>query len=106
MPWARQDGTECGSDSPCRECTMRTAGSITKYWMLPIQMELTPRITVITIGKDCLPQLKSTVASVLEQASPPDEYILVDGASTDGSPNFIAEVIQRELSVHGLSEPD
>ncbi len=49
-----------------------------------------PTISVVTVTRNALPLLRRTVASVSEQTCQDMEYIIVDGASTDGSTDFIA----------------
>jgi glycosyltransferase involved in cell wall biosynthesis len=63
-----------------------------------------PRITVVTICRNVLPALRRTVASVIEQGYPALEYWIVDGASTDGTREYLVELEARGVRV--LSEPD
>ena len=49
-----------------------------------------PTISVVTVTRNARPLLRRTVASVSEQTCQDMEYIIVDGASTDGSTDFIA----------------
>lgn len=49
-----------------------------------------PTISVVTVTRNALPLLRRTFASVSEQTCQDMEYIIVDGASTDGSTDFIA----------------
>ena len=63
-----------------------------------------PRISVVTICRNALPALRRTVASVLEQGYPALEYWIVDGASTDGTREYLAELEARGVRVR--SEPD
>jgi glycosyltransferase involved in cell wall biosynthesis len=65
---------------------------------------LTPTITVITVCRNALTLLKPTVESVLAQECPGLEYWIVDGASTDGTREYLAEVAARGVRV--ISEPD
>lgn len=64
-------------------------------------------LTVITINRNNAKGLEKTMQSVLNQSCKDFEYVVVDGASTDGS----VEVIQRlagqlEERINWLSEPD
>ncbi|MBI5711625.1 MAG: glycosyltransferase [Candidatus Eisenbacteria bacterium] len=63
-----------------------------------------PRITVVTICRNVLPALRRTVASVLAQGYPELEYWIVDGASTDGTRAYLAELEPHGVRI--LSEPD
>ena len=63
--------------------------------------------TVITINRDNASGLEKTMKSVISQTRKDFEYVIVDGASTDGS----LEVIQRlsdcfENPLKWISEPD
>lgn len=61
------------------------------------------RITVVTVTLNCAEALRATIESVQAQRNADIEYIVVDGASTDGT----REVV-RQSSIVGtfLSEPD
>src|SRR5205085_3904092 len=63
-----------------------------------------PLITVVTVCRNALALLRPTVESVLEQRTPAVEYWIVDGASTDGTREYL-----DTLAAHGvrtISEPD
>jgi glycosyltransferase len=59
---------------------------------------------VITICRNVLPDLRETVESVLAQGYPRLEYWIVDGASTDGTPEYLSTLAHR--GVRFVSEPD
>lgn len=62
-----------------------------------------PIISVITVAKNCAPLLAGTLESVDRQTCERFEYIVVDGASTDGS----TDVIRKSGRVDKwISEPD
>jgi len=63
-------------------------------------------VSVVTIGLNALEGLRSTIGSVLGQSSRADEYILVDGGSTDGSVDLLRDVHRENPSVTVVSEPD
>lgn len=65
-----------------------------------------PLVTVITINRNDREGLKRTLESVLnEQALAPDEleYIVIDGASTDGSAELLADYAARTDFRHRIS---
>lgn len=61
-----------------------------------------PLISVITVCRNNLPALQQTAASVKEQTFTDYEYIIVDGASTDQT----VEWLQTQKGVIWISEPD
>ncbi|WP_018357604.1 glycosyltransferase family 2 protein [Porphyromonas levii] len=62
------------------------------------------RISVVTICYNAYEELQYTLRSVAEQSYPFIEYIVVDGASTDGS-NELFESYRADIDVL-ISEPD
>src|SRR5258707_775453 len=50
-----------------------------------------PLLSVITVCRNALPALKRTAESVLSQRRPEVEDWGADGASTDGTPDYLAE---------------
>lgn len=67
-------------------------------------MNPTPAISVVTVCRNALPALRRTVESVLAQRYPALEYWVVDGASTDGTPEFLRALEAR--GVRHVSERD
>lgn len=63
-----------------------------------------PKISVITVCRNALEPLKKTVASVVSQTYGNIEYVVVDGASTDGSREYL-ESLGDKIDVL-ISEPD
>lgn len=67
-------------------------------------------LTIVTVCRDVLLQLKRTTASVLEQKSLyPNvsiEHVIVDGASTDGTPEWLADQKTQGKIEAYVSEPD
>lgn len=61
-------------------------------------------LTIITINLNNARGLESTIRSVVTQAYPSIEYIVIDGGSTDGSVDIIKKYADR-LS-YWVSEPD
>ena len=67
------------------------------------------QLTVITVCWNALADLKPTVASVLRQkarGSISIEHLVVDGASTDGTPAWLAEQLAAGNIERYVSEPD
>lgn len=48
-----------------------------------------PRLSIVTVVRNSLPLLKSTVNSLLEQTDQSFEYVIIDGASTDNTLDFV-----------------
>lgn len=63
----------------------------------------TPLVTVITVCYNAVSLLEETMLSVLGQDYPNLEYLIIDGASTDGTLNIIKKYADR---VTFVSEPD
>lgn len=63
-----------------------------------------PRITVVTPSYNQAEFLEATMRSVLDQHYPALEYIVLDGGSTDGSPEIIGRHADRLAYWH--SRPD
>ncbi|MES2588246.1 MAG: glycosyltransferase family 2 protein [Bacteroidota bacterium] len=63
-----------------------------------------PKLSIITINYNNLQGLKQTIESVVNQTSSDFEYIVIDGASSDGSKELI-ESYQDNIS-YWVSEPD
>ena len=66
------------------------------------------KVTIITINYNNAPGLKRTVESVLAQTSHDFEYIIIDGASTDGSVEYLKTINYKLQTINYklLSEPD
>lgn len=71
------------------------------------------KFTIITINYNNASGLQKTMESVLAQTSRDFEYVIVDGASSDGSLQVITEKFQKmeevgtnSISVRWISEPD
>ncbi len=67
-------------------------------------MEQSPRISVITVCRNALNALTKTVESVGRQSYGNVEYIVIDGASTDGSREYL-ESLGNKIDIL-VSEPD
>ena len=67
-----------------------------------------PTISVITIWYNAEKEIESTMISVLEQSFKDIEYIIVDGASKDGTMNKVRQILARypNSNVQITSEPD
>lgn len=63
-----------------------------------------PKITVVTVTYNAEQYLEQTIKSVIEQDYPNIEYIIIDGASSDGTVDIIKKY-EKYLS-YWISEPD
>lgn len=63
-----------------------------------------PRVTVVTVCRNAIEALQKTMANVEAQSYDNMEYIVVDGASTDGTPELLAHYEGRLTGF--VSEPD
>ena len=70
----------------------------------PNSSELPPRITIVTPSFNQGKFLEETIRSVLDQAYPNLEYMIIDGASTDDSISVIRKYEKR--LAYWTSEPD
>lgn len=64
----------------------------------------TPKFSIITVTYNAEAVLEDTILSVLSQTYQQVEYIIVDGASKDGTPAIIDRY--KERIAHIVSEPD
>ena len=62
------------------------------------------KITVITISFNAAARMAQTIKSVIQQDYPSYEYIVVDGASTDGTVEIIRQ--HEQHITKWVSEPD
>jgi glycosyltransferase involved in cell wall biosynthesis len=63
-----------------------------------------PWLTVVTVARNAAAHIRQTIESVLDQTAPGVEYVVVDGASTDGTAAVIREYGDRLAA--WVSEPD
>lgn len=63
-----------------------------------------PKVTIVTVTYNCKEVVERTIQNVLRQTYPNIEYIIIDGASTDGT----REIIERYANqlAYWTSEPD
>lgn len=62
------------------------------------------KITVVTVTYNCEKEVENTIKSVLSQSYPDIEYIIVDGASEDGTLDVVNKYKDKISKV--VSEPD
>jgi glycosyltransferase involved in cell wall biosynthesis len=68
---------------------------------------MTPlKISIITIVFNGIPFIEKTIKSVLAQTYQNIEYIVIDGASTDGTQNLIEQFIKDGAEIIYRSDPD
>lgn len=65
------------------------------YPDVPAQPAVWPKITVVTVSHNQSAALEATLRSVLDQHYPMLEYLVVDAASTDNSPDLIRRHADR-----------
>lgn len=63
-----------------------------------------PRVAIITVCRNEAGSIRATIESVLNQTYKRYEYIIIDGASSDGTADIIAEYSSR--LAYWVSEPD
>lgn len=64
------------------------------------------QFSIITVTRNNLAGLQSTYGSVAKQKLRNFEWIIIDGASTDGSLDFLKEISGQGLRMSAISEPD
>lgn len=64
------------------------------------------RFSIVTVCFNNLAGLKKTVDSILNQDQDDYEFFIVDGASTDGTQEYLACLAKSNVKVKYLSEPD
>ncbi|MCC6541851.1 MAG: glycosyltransferase [Flavobacteriales bacterium] len=62
------------------------------------------KVSLITVCRNAAPVIAGSVESVLAQTHPDIEYIIIDGASTDGTRQLLEGY--RHAIAHFVSEPD
>ena len=62
------------------------------------------KVSIVTVTYNCLDDFRKTFGSVLAQTYPDVEYIVIDGASNDGTADFIRG--HGEAFAYWVSEPD
>lgn len=63
---------------------------------------MTTKLSIITINRNNAEGLRKTMKSVFSQTYRDFEYIVVDGASTDGSVEVIKEIEESQITYHQL----
>jgi len=65
---------------------------------------MSPAVSVVTVCRNALKDLQKTADSVFLQSAEDFEWIIIDGASTDGTTEFLGSLDQPWI--HSISEPD
>lgn len=63
-----------------------------------------PKISIVTIAYNCVSEIEDTIKSVISQQYDNKEYIIIDGASTDGTMDVVNKY-KDDIDVI-VSEPD
>jgi len=63
-----------------------------------------PKISVVTVCYNAVAAIENTILSVLNQTYPNIEYIIIDGASTDGTVDIVKKYLDK--ITYFVSEPD
>ena len=62
------------------------------------------KVSIITVCLNCSMHIRKAIESVISQTYPLIEYVIIDGASTDGTVEIIEKY--RDRIAHFISEPD
>ncbi len=65
-----------------------------------------PSLSYVLTTRNKLPYLRCVVKDILDHRQPDEELVVTDGASTDGSAEYLEEIRAREPLVTVISEPD
>lgn len=68
------------------------------------EKDVMDKISIITASYNCVDEIEMSIKSVLEQDYPNIEYIIIDGASTDGTVDIIKKY--DKYIDYWVSEPD
>lgn len=66
----------------------------------------TPSLSYVLTTRNKLPYLKHVLASLIEAKQPGEEILVADGASTDGTAEYLAELHAGGMIDFFVSEPD
>lgn len=75
----------------------------------PISMSIRYDLSIVTVCRNALSTLRATVSSVLAQkqrAGISIEHLIIDGASTDGTPDYLQELLEQGKIERYVSEQD
>src|SRR5579883_2940842 len=64
------------------------------------------KITIVTATRNRRDWLERCLESVTAQDYPSKEHVVIDGASTDGTADFLRDYAARHPHVRWISEPD
>lgn len=72
--------------------------------MVNLKTNQNPLVTVVTVCYNSANMIEKTLKSVTEQSYPNKQYVVIDGASTDGTQKIVERYI--DSIDHFVSEPD
>ena len=72
--------------------------------MVNLKTNQNPLVTVVTVCYNSVSMIEKTLKSVTEQSYPNKQYVVIDGASTDGTQKIVERFI--DSNDHFVSEPD
>ena len=67
---------------------------------------MSPKLSVITAVRNGRSFIESCLRCVIDQNCPLTEHVIIDGASTDGTPDVIRAYAEKYGHIHWLSQPD
>lgn len=67
---------------------------------------MAPTLSYIVVTRNKLPYLKAMLADVIANKQADEEVLVIDGGSTDGTPEYLEDLLRRGSIEYYVSEPD